>query len=399
MQQFIQNIKGDRSIWAVVALLALFSFMPVYSASSNLAYLYGDGNTLQFLIKHLAHLTLGFVILFGVHRIPYHYFKGLSMIALPIMMILLILTLAQGTTIEGANAARWIKVPVVGVTFQTSSLASVVLLVYVARYMARIKEEEVTFKQTIWPLWIPVFVVIGLILPANLSTALLIFAMVVMLVFVAGHPIKYIASILGIGLLSLTLFILSAKALPGLFPNRVDTWTSRIESFLTDEVDAKEKDYQITQANIAIATGGMMGLGPGKSIQKNFLPQSSSDFIYAIIIEEFGLVGGLSLLFFFLFLLFRLVVLVYKTSDYFGRLLVIGLGVPLLFQAFINMGVAVSLFPVTGQTLPLISSGGTSIWTTCVALGVILSVSAHRKDKVENHEPSSNPLDILSETI
>lgn len=399
MQKFIQNIKGDRSIWAVVALLALFSFLPVYSASSNLAYLYGDGNTLQFLIKHLAHLTLGFVILFGVHRIPYHYFKGLSMIALPIMMILLVLTLAQGTTIEGANAARWIKLPVVGVTFQTSSLASVVLLVYVARYMARIKEEQVSFKQTMWPLWIPVFLVIGLILPANLSTALLIFVMVIMLVFVAGHPIKYMASILGVGLLSLTLFILSAKAFPGLFPNRVDTWTSRIESFFTDQIDAKEKDYQITQANIAIATGGMMGLGPGKSIQKNFLPQSSSDFIYAIIIEEFGLVGGLSLLFFYLFLLFRLVVLVYKTSDYFGRLLVIGLGVPLLFQAFINMGVAVSLFPVTGQTLPLISSGGTSIWTTCVALGVILSVSAHRKDQIGSNEHSSNPLDILSETI
>ncbi len=399
MQEFIKNIKGDRAIWAVVALLALFSFMPVYSASSNLAYLYGDGNTLQFLIKHLAHLTLGFVILFGVHRIPYHYFKGLSMIALPIMMILLLLTLAQGTTIEGANAARWIKVPVVGVTFQTSALASVVLLVYVARYMARIKDEPVSFKQTLLPLWTPVFVVLGLILPANLSTALLIFAMVIMLVFVAGHPIKYIASILGIGMLSLTLFVLSAKAFPGLFPNRVDTWSSRIESFFTDQVDPKEKDYQITQANIAIATGGMMGLGPGKSIQKNFLPQSSSDFIYAIIIEEFGLFGGLSLLFFYLFLLFRLVVLVFKTSDYFGRLLVIGVGVPLLFQAFINMGVAVSLFPVTGQTLPLISSGGTSIWTTCVALGVILSVSAHRKDAKESKEPSSNPLDILSETI
>ena len=399
MQEFIKNIKGDRAIWAVVALLALFSFMPVYSASSNLAYLYGDGNTLQFLIKHLAHLTLGFVILFGVHRIPYHYFKGLSMIALPIMMILLLLTLAQGTTIEGANAARWIKVPVVGVTFQTSALASVVLLVYVARYMARIKDEPVSFKQTLLPLWTPVFVVLGLILPANLSTALLIFAMVIMLVFVAGHPIKYIASILGIGILSLTLFVLSAKAFPGLFPNRVDTWSSRIESFFTDQVDPKEKDYQITQANIAIATGGMMGLGPGKSIQKNFLPQSSSDFIYAIIIEEFGLFGGLSLLFFYLFLLFRLVVLVFKTSDYFGRLLVIGVGVPLLFQAFINMGVAVSLFPVTGQTLPLISSGGTSIWTTCVALGVILRVSAHRKDAKESKEPSSNPLDILSETI
>jgi cell division protein FtsW len=399
MQEFIKNIRGDRSIWAVVALLALFSFMPVYSASSNLAYLYGDGNTLQFLVKHLAHLSLGFVILFGVHRIPYNYFKGLSMIALPIMMILLVLTLAQGTTIEGANAARWIKLPVVGVTFQTSALATVVLLVYVARYLARIKDEQITFKQTLWPLWTPVFIVIGLILPANLSTALLIFAMVLMLVFVGGHPIKYIASVLGIGILSLTLFILAAKAFPGMFPNRVDTWTSRIESFMTKEVDKKEKDYQITQANIAIATGGMLGLGPGKSIQKNFLPQSSSDFIYAIIIEEFGLVGGLLLLIFYLLLLFRLVVLVYKTKDYFGRLLVIGVGVPLLFQAFINMGVAVSLFPVTGQTLPLISSGGTSIWTTCVALGVILSVSAHRKDKIEVKEESSNPLDILSETI
>ena len=399
MQEFIKNIKGDRAIWAIVALLALFSFMPVYSASSNLAYLYGDGNTLQFLVKHLAHLALGFVILFGVHRIPYQYFKGLSMIALPLIMILLILTLAQGTTIEGANAARWIKVPLVGVTFQTSAMASVVILIYVARYMARIRNKPISFKQTIWPLWTPVFVIIGLILPANLSTALLIFAMVIMLVFVAGHPLKYIASILGIGILSLTLFVLTAKAFPGLFPNRVDTWSSRIESFLTDEVDPKEKDYQITQANIAIAKGGMIGLGPGKSIQKNFLPQSSSDFIYAIIIEEFGLVGGLSLLFFYLFLLFRLVVLVYKTNDYFGRLLVIGLGVPLLFQAFVNMGVAVSLFPVTGQTLPLISSGGTSIWTTCVALGVILSVSAYRKETIEDDESSSNPLDILSETI
>ena len=228
MQYLIKNIKGDRAIWAIIALLALFSFMPVYSASSNLAYLYGDGNTLQFLIKHLAHLGLGFVILYGVHRVPYHYFKGLSIIVLPIVMILLVLTIAQDKTIAGANAARWIKVPVVGVTFQTSSLASVVLLIYVARYMARIKETEISFKQTIWPLWVPVFVVVGLILPANLSTALLIFGMVVMLVFVAGHPIKYIASILGLGLLAFSLFILTAKAFPDLFPNRVDTWTSRI---------------------------------------------------------------------------------------------------------------------------------------------------------------------------
>ena len=374
MQQFIQNIKGDRSIWAVVALLALFSFMPVYSASSNLAYLYGDGNTLQFLIKHLAHLTLGFVILFGVHRIPYHYFKGLSMIALPIMTILLILTLAQGTTIEGANAARWIKLPVVGVTFQTSSLASVALLVYVARYMARIKDEQVSFKQTIWPLWIPVFMVIGLILPANLSTALLIFAMVIMLVFVAGHPIKYIASILGIGLLSLTLFILSAKAFPGLFPNRVDTWTSRIESFLTDEVDAKEKDYQITQANIAIATGGMMGIGfPGKKYSEEFfLPQIQFRIFYFTpsLSKNFGTSGGglsLTLLFICFFYYFRLVVLgIQKPPIIFGSsFLVIGSsGVALLLfsSVLLNMGRlrVLSFFScLRGQKpYPLISSWG-----------------------------------------
>ncbi|QNJ96934.1 FtsW/RodA/SpoVE family cell cycle protein [Constantimarinum furrinae] len=396
MKNIFQHIQGDRAIWAVAALLALFSFLPVYSASSNLAYLYGDGSTLPFLLKHLAHLLLGFAILYGVHKIPYHYFRGLSIIALPIIVILLLVTIAEGTTIEGANASRWIRVPFVGVTFQTSTLAGVVLLTYVARYLSRIKDKTVTFKETLLPLWFPVFLVLALILPANFSTTAIIFAMVVLLVFVGGYPLKYLGIVLGIGLLALTLFVLTAKAFPDVFPNRVDTWMSRIDSF-TDDEDT-EADYQIEKAKIAIASGGITGVGPGKSVQKNFLPQSSSDFIYAIIVEEFGILGALILMFLYLLLLFRLVIVAHKTSSFFGKLLVVGVGLPIVFQALINMAVAVELFPVTGQTLPLISSGGTSIWMTCLALGMVLSVSAKREAKIKEKE-EENPLDVLSEAL
>lgn len=396
MRKIFQYIQGDKAIWAVVALLALFSFLPVYSASSNLAYLYGDGSTLPFLLKHFAHLVLGFAIIYGVHKIRYHYFRGLSIIALPVVVILLLITISEGATIEGANASRWIRVPFVGVTFQTSTLAAVVLMTYVARYLSRIKDKEITFKETILPLWIPVFVVLGLILPANLSTTAIIFTMVTILVFVGGYPLKYLGVILGIGILFLTLFVLTAKAFPGVFPNRVDTWISRVENFADNE--DTEADYQIEKAKIAIASGGVTGLGPGKSVQKNFLPQSSSDFIYAIIVEEFGMIGAFFLLFLYLLLLFRLVIVAHKASSMFGKLLVIGVGLPIVFQALINMAVAVELFPVTGQTLPLISSGGTSIWMTCLAIGMILSVSAKR-EVVVIEEDEQNPLDVLSEAL
>jgi len=396
MKNVFQYLQGDKAIWAVVALLALFSFLPVYSASSNLAYLYGNGNTIQFLLKHFAHLLLGFAILYGVHKIPYHYFRGLSIIALPIVIILLLITLAQGNTIEGANASRWIRIPFVGVTFQTSALAAVVLMTYVARYLSRIKGKEISFKETLVPLWLPVFIVLALILPANFSTTAILFAMVVVLVFIGGYPLRYLGIILGAGLLFLTLFVLTAKAFPGVFPNRVDTWISRVENF-ADKEDT-EADYQIEKAKIAIASGGVVGLGPGKSVQKNFLPQSSSDFIYAVIVEEFGIAGGLTLLFLYLLLLFRLIIVIYKSTSLFGKLLVAGVGLPIIFQALINMGVAVELFPVTGQTLPLISSGGTSIWMTCLALGMILSVSAKREVQLKEQE-EENPLDILSEAL
>lgn len=396
MKNIFQHIKGDKTIWAVVSLLALFSFLPVYSSSSSLAYLYGDGNTLKFLLKHFAHLVLGFVILFGVHKVPYHYFKGLSVIALPIVLILLVVTMTQGTTIEGANASRWIRIPFVGFTFQSSTLASVVLFTYVARYLARIKDKTVTFKETLLPLWFPVFIVLALILPANFSTAAIIFSMISILVFIGGYPIKYLLIILFAGALFLTLFVVSAKAFPSLFPNRVDTWMSRIDNFTDGE--ETEADYQIDKAKAAIASGGITGLGPGKSIQKNFLPQSSSDFIYAIIVEEFGLVGSLSLMSLYMLLLFRFVIVAHKAETIFGKLLVIGVGLPIVFVALVNMAVAVEIFPVTGQTLPLISSGGSSIWMTCMAIGMVLSVSAKREVvKTENQE--ENPLDILSEAI
>jgi len=383
-------------IWAIVALLAIFSFLPVYSAASNLAYTYGDGQTFTYFIKHFVHLFLGFSIIYAIHKIPYRYFKGLSMVMFPVVLILLLVTLLQGTTIDGANASRWIRVPFVGFTFQPSTLAALVLMVFVARYLSKIFEENISFKSSIIPLWLPVFVVLIMILPANFSTTAIIFTMILVLAFLGGYPLRYLAAIVGSGLLVLAFFVLIAKAFPDSMPNRVDTWTSRIVNFMDDH--DSEEDYQIEKAKIAIATGSVYGLGPGKSVQKNFLPQSSSDFIFAIIIEEYGLIGGLFLLVLYLLLLFRIVVVAQKAGTVFGKLLTIGVGLPIIFQALINMGVAVELFPVTGQTLPLISSGGTSIWVTCLGIGIILSVSAKREE-IRNQSEEEHPLEILSEAL
>lgn len=396
MKNPFQYIQGDRVIWALLAMMAIFSFLPVYSASSNLAYVYTEGNTLSYLLKHLMHLVIGFAILYAVHKIPFRYFNGLSFIMLPVVIVLLAITMAEGTTIEGANASRWIRIPVVGVTFQTSILAGVVLMAYVARYLARIKDKEITFKESVIYLWLPVFIVLGLILPANFSTTAIFFAMVVVLVFIGGYPLKYLGGIIGAAVLLFGIFILSAKAFPSAFPNRVDTWVKRIENY--GNKDDTESNYQIEKAKIAIASGGIKGLGPGKSVQKNFLPQSSSDFIYAIIVEEFGLIGGIGVMTVYLLLLFRMVIIVHKTTSVYGKLLVTGVGMLIISMAMINMAVAVELFPVTGQNLPLISSGGTSVWMTCLAMGMVLSVSAKREVE-QKEETEENPLDILSETI
>lgn len=379
MKELVNKLKGDRVIWSFVALLALFSFMPVFSASSNLAYIgHGTGNTLGYLVKHLAHICIGFVIIYCVHKVPYHYFRAISKVALPVVWILLAYTLLKGTVIAGANASRWIQVPFIGITFQTSTLASMVLFIFVARYLSKTRDEDEPFQTSLIQLWMPVFITLMLILPANFSTTALIFSMVLMLTFIGKYPLKYIGLIIGSGVVMFLFFLLLAKAFPeSRFFSRVGTWGSRIENFTTDKPD--EDDYQIEKAKIAIASGKLGGLGPGKSVQKNFLPQSSSDFIYAIIVEEYGLIGGLTILGLYLLLMFRFVIASHKANTLFGKLVVVGLGFPMIFQAMINMAVAVELLPVTGQTLPLISSGGSSIWMTCFALGIIISVT--KKDE------------------
>ncbi|HQZ23993.1 MAG TPA: FtsW/RodA/SpoVE family cell cycle protein [Flavobacterium sp.] len=378
MKELVNNLKGDRVIWTFVALLALFSFMPVFSASSNLAYIgQGTGNTISYLLKHLAHIFIGLIIIYWVHKVPFHYYRGLSKIGLPIVWVLLGYTLIKGTVIAGANASRWIQLPFIGISFQTSTLAALVLFVFVARYLSKKNVEPITFQTSFIALWVPVFITLGFILPANFSTTALIFSMVLMLTFVGKYPLKYIGFIIGLGILSLAFFVLVAKAFPDAFKNRVNTWESRIENFISDKPG--EDDYQIEKAKIAIASGGVYGLGPGKSVQKHFLPQSSSDFIYAIIVEEWGLIGGFGILILYLLLFFRFVIAAHKANSLFGKLLVVGLGFPMIFQAMINMAVAVELLPVTGQTLPLISSGGSSIWMSCIALGIIINVT--KKDE------------------
>ena len=397
MNKFLINIKGDKPLWVVFILLASFSFLPVYSSASNLAYLYGDGNTFSYLFKHFIHLSLGFFLMYMVHKIPYRYFRGISILMIPVILVLLAYTIFQPSISESmTNSNRWIRIPIVGFGFQPSTLASIIILIYVARYLSKIKDKLITFSQSILPLWVPVFLTISLILPANFSTSAILFSMVMLLCFLGGYPLKYLMGILFSAVILFSIFILSVKAYPDLFPNRVDTWKSRVENF----VDSKEtkSNYQIEKAKIAIATGGITGLGPGKSVQKNFLPQSSSDFIYAIIVEEYGLIGGLTLLLLYLWFLFRVIIISNKSKSVFGSLLAIALGIPIVFQALVNMAVAVQLFPVTGQPLPLISSGGTSIWMTCLAIGIIQSVRIGSEIN-EDETDENNPLEILKETI
>ncbi|MCK5637610.1 MAG: FtsW/RodA/SpoVE family cell cycle protein [Flavobacteriaceae bacterium] len=399
MTKIFENIKGDKTIWAIIAVLAIFSFLPVYSASTNLVYVAGTGTTIGYLLKHAMLLLLGFVIVYATHKIPYRYFSGLSVLLLPVVVVLLVVTLMQGTVIDGANASRWIHIPFVGIGFQTSTLAAVVLMIYISRYLARNKDQEIKFKESFLTLWLPVGVILALILPANFSTTAITFAMVVLLVFLGGYPFKYIVIILGVGVLALSLFVLTARAFPDSMKNsRISTWSNRIENYISGE---SEDNYQAEKAKIAIASGEIYGKGPGKSVQKNFLPQSSSDFIYAIIGEEFGFVGAISIIFLYLGLLFRLVIIATKSETIFGTLLVLGVGLPIVFQALINMAVAVGLLPVTGQPLPLISTGGTSIWMTCFAIGIVLSVSANSKKSTvkQDKEELDNPLDILHEAV
>ena len=391
MKIILDKIKGDKIIWTIVSLLAIFSFLPVYSASSN----FGNDFIFSNMVKHVAIIFIGIIIMYATHLIPYKYFKGLSVIGLPVIIVLLSLTAIQGNVIDGANASRWIKLPVVGLSFQPSSMAIVILMVYTAFYLSKNYSKEIKFSQSILPLWLPISVVILLILPSNFSTAAMIFLMILSLIFIGRYPIKYLIGIIFSGIFFLTFFILLAKSYPEMMPNRIDTWANRIESYLGSE--GRESNYQIIRAKSAIANGSIFGVGAGKSTMKNLLPQSTSDFIYAIITEEYGTIGAISILLLYTWLLFRIIIVSYKSETVFGQLLALAVGLPIIFQAFINMGVAVQLFPVTGQPLPLISTGGTSIWMTFMALGIVLSVSVNKKNKeiIENN----NPLNVLGEEL
>lgn len=397
MIKLVHSLKGDKAIWAILALLALFSFLPVYSASTNIVFR-GTGVSFGYLMfKHALLWVLGFVIVYMVHKVPTHYFKGLSLIALPVVLVLLAYTLTVETKVGGTTANRWIPIPFIGVKFQTSTLAAVTLMVWIARYLTKIKEKPVSFNESFLPLWLPIILVVGLILPANFSTAAIVACLAFLLCFIGGYPLRYLLRILAAAAVVVGLFFFVLFTQPELIPSaRAVTWKNRLENFKNPPVNKPlgQADY----AKMAIAEGGLVGKGAGKSVMKNILPESTSDFIFAIIVEEYGLLGGLSLLFFYLLLLFRIIVVANSAKTIFSKLLVIGVGLPIVLQALIHMAISVSLFPTTGQPLPLISMGGTSIWMTCTAIGIILSAS-DKKQNVNLVVEDNNPLEILSEQL
>lgn len=372
------KLKGDKVIWVVVFLLSLYSFLSIYSAGSNLQWTYGKVSAFSILLRHAMHVLMGWLIIWMMHNIHYRFFAPVSVILLFPAVALLLYTLSQGYTIGNANASRWIQIPMLGISIQSSVIAGLILMVYLARTLAK-KENpaEWTFKAVFWQILTPLTLVCGLIFPANFSTAALIFIQAVTLMIIAPFPKKYIAYCMGIIGLSLALFITAVVTFPDLMPNRVDTWKSRIENFLSGE---SENNYQVERSKMAIANGGLLGTGPGKSTQKYFLPQSSSDFIFSIIAEEYGFVGAFFVLFMYLILLIRFLLVATRAKSIFGSLLVVAAGFGIVIQALVNMGVAVNLLPVTGQTLPLLSAGGSSIWTICAAIGIVQSVSRYSSE-------------------
>lgn len=398
MQEWLsKHIKGDKGLWALILIFSLATLVAVYSTSTNLVYVVGKGTPTGYLFKQLVFVVVGFFVLYGMHKISYTRFRLAAKLLIPVAVLFLLMALFTGTTIEGANASRWLNFGFF--SFQPSAFALVVLMAYVASYLTKTYGKKLTFKETILPLWLPVGTITALVMISNLSTAVLILTSVLILIFLGRFPFKHILSAMLIAIAFLGLFFLVVKAFPDAFPNRVDTWMSRIESFTASE-DEKE-GYQIERSKMAIAKGIGLGQGPGKSTMKNFLPQSSSDFIFAIITEEWGTVGAIFIMLLYILLLVRIVAISLKAPTLYGQLLALGLGIPILLQAVINMGVAVELFPVTGQNLPLISSGGTSFLVTCIALGGILSVSVQkRKDgKMEKDKPEADVDEELAENI
>jgi len=360
-QGFSKIFQGSTQVWVGMLLLSLFSLLPVYSGGGTLS--------------HFSFILLSWGLAFALHRTPYRFFGSVAGLLMVFTLGLLVFTLAQGRTIGGANASRWISI--FGISFQTSAFANVVLIMFVARQMAK-RNEDWTFGQSFRKVLWAIFATVGLILPANFSTAALVFVNASVVLALGGYPFKYLLRIAGLGAAALAIFVAAVMVAPDLMPNRVQTWKSRIETF--SGAGNEDDTYQTLTAQRAIAEGRIFGQGPGGGLHKHFLPQNNSDFVYALIVEEYGLVGGTIVLAMYIWLLFAVVRVAKRAKDLFGKLLALGIGYAIVLQAFINMAVATGLFPVTGQTLPLVSAGGTSLLLTSAALAMVIAVSRGKGD-------------------
>ena len=376
-----KNIVGDKTIWAVVVLLSILSILAVYSSIVTLAYKYKSGDTEYYLLKHTFIILAGLVLMYFSHKVRSSYYSKFAILSIVVAIPLLLFTLISGSNIN--EASRWLRIPVVDLTFQTSDFAKIALIMYVARTLS-IKQNDITsFKSAFLPIILPVVTVCVLIMPANFSTSAMLFTTCLVLMFIGRINYKYILGVIGSGIIAICLLGLFIWNFPHVI-HRGATWKARVENFRNGK---SEVNYQVEQAKIAIATGGFLGKGPGKSTQRNFLPHPYSDFIFAIIIEEYGLMVGIIVIFLYLILLYRAVRIATKCQKIFPSMLAIGCSFILVFQAMINMAVAVNLVPVTGQPLPLVSMGGTSIWFSSIAIGMILSASKElEKDKDSNVE-------------
>ncbi len=384
----ISKTKGDKVIWALVILLTLVSLLAVYSATGSLAYKNYRGNTEIYLFKQIAFILVGIMVIYFAHLVNYTFYSKVAKIAFLLSLPLLFYTLFFGVKMN--EGSRWIRLPLINMTLQTSDFARLALFMFLARLLSKKQDVIKDFKKGFLPVIIPVAVTCLLIAPANLSTALLLGASCLLLLFIGRVSTKHILMTIGIALIPI-LFLISAavirhgqtkneevvvtkKSSSTLF-GRVDTWIGRMESFIYGSKDIDDDAYQTTQAKIAIAKGGVFGVGPGNSTTRDYLPQAYNDFIYAIIIEEYGLLGGAFIMFIYLVFLYRCIRIFKKCPFAFGAFLALGLSFTLAIQAVANMAVTVNLFPVTGVTLPLVSMGGTSFIFTCLAIGIILSVA------------------------
>ena len=370
MERLISKTKGDRWIWLIVILLSVWSLLAVYSATGTLAYKKGVGSE-QFLIKHLVMIVGGIALMYFSHLLDYRYYAGISKVLMVITIPLLAYTLIFGASVN--EASRWVTIPIINQTFQTSDMAKLALITFLARTLSKKQENIKDVKKAFLPIMTAVCTVFVLIALANLSTALMLFGVSILLLIMGRISIKQIAIVCLAGVV-----LLGAVMMLG--PRR-KTYMSRIETFIHPEKADPDKAFQANQAKIAIATGGLFGKGPGNSTQRNFLPHPYSDFVFALIIEEYGMVGGVGLVLLYLIFLYRCVLIVSESPKAFGALLAAGLSFSLTIQAFANMAVAVGLGPVTGVPLPLVSMGGTSILFTSVAFGIILSVSRDIDEK------------------